>query len=90
MLTEYKPNRALRSVESSQLETPSFHTKQEESAVSYRRFHRALASGPTLTSGLCLYIGLLVAPATNTDKVMSNEVGLRLLCFTYIHLFVAT
>ncbi len=45
-------------------------------------------------SGLCLYIGLLAAPATNTVKVMSNEVGLRLLCcgmcFTYIHLFVAT
>ncbi len=50
-----------------------------------------------VTSGLCLYIGLLVA--TNTVKVMSNEAGLRLLyygmCFTYIHtsyihLFVAT
>ncbi len=45
-------------------------------------------------SGLCLYIGLLVAPATNTVKVISNEVGLRLLCcgmcFTYIHLFEAT
>ncbi len=47
-----------------------------------------------VTSGLCLYIGLLVAPATNTVKVISNEVGLRLLCcgmcFTYIHLFEAT
>ncbi len=49
----------------------------------YRWFHRA--------HGLCLYIGLLVAPL-NTVKVMSNEVGLRLLCcgmcFTYMHLFV--
>ncbi len=58
------------------------------------RFDRSHAPGPKLTSGLCLYIGLLVAPATNTVKVMSNEVGLRLLCcgmcFTYIHLFVAT
>ncbi len=47
--------------------------------------------GPKVTSGLCLYI---VAPATNTVKVMSNEAGLRLLyygmCFTYIHLFVMT
>ncbi len=58
----------------------------------YRQFHRA--PGPKVTSGLCLYIGLLVAPATNTVKGMSNEVGLRLLCcgmcFTYIHLFVVT
>ncbi len=62
--------------------------------VLYRRFHRPHASGPKVTSGLCLYIGLLVAPATNTVKVISNEAGLRLLyygmCFTYIHLFVAT
>ncbi len=33
-----------------------------------------------------------MAPATNTVEVMSNEVGLRLLCsgmcFTYIHLFL--
>ncbi len=59
-----------------------------------RRFDRAHASGPKVTSGLCLYIGLLVAPATDTVKVMSNEVGLGLLyygmCFTYIHLFVST
>ncbi len=34
MLTEYKPNRPLRSVGSSQLETPSVHTKQGESAFS--------------------------------------------------------
>ncbi len=58
----------------------------------YRRFHRSHAPGPRLTSGLCLYIGLLVA--ANTVKVMSNEAGLRLLyygmCFTYIHLFEAT
>ncbi len=43
-------------------------------------------------TGLCLYIGLVVSLATNTVKVMSYEVGLRLLCcgmcFTYIHLFV--
>ncbi len=58
----------------------------------YRWFHRAHAAGPKVTSGLCLYIGL-VAPDTNTVKVMSNEAGLRLcwgMCFTYIHLFVAT
>ncbi len=56
------------------------------------RFDRAHAPGPKLTSGLCLYIGLLVAPATNTVKVISNEVGLRLLCwcFMFIHLFEAT
>ncbi len=47
---------------------------------SYRRFHRSHAPGPKVTSGLCLYIGLLVAPATNTVKVISNEAGLRLLC----------
>ncbi len=35
MLTEYKPNRPLRSLESSQLETPRVHTKQGESAFSY-------------------------------------------------------
>jgi len=55
----------------------------------YRRFYWAKGN-----SGLCLYIGLLLSSATNTVKVMSNEVGLRLLrcgmCFTYIHLFVAT
>ncbi len=59
-------------------------------SVFYKRFHRAHAPGPKVTSGLCLYI--LVAPATNTVKVMSNEVVLRLLCcgmcFTYIHLFI--
>ncbi len=46
-------------------------------------------TGPKVTSGLCLYIGLL-----NTVKVMSNETGLRLLCcgmcFTFIHLFEVT
>ncbi len=35
MLTEYKPNRPLRSVGSSQLEIPRVHTKQGESAFSY-------------------------------------------------------
>ncbi len=35
MLTEYKPNRALRSLGSSQLEIPRVHTKQGESAFSY-------------------------------------------------------
>ncbi len=34
MLTEYKPNRALRTVGSSQLEIPRVHTKQGESAFS--------------------------------------------------------
>ncbi len=34
MLTEYKPNRPLRSLGSSQLEIPRVHTKQE-SAFSY-------------------------------------------------------
>ncbi len=47
----------------------------------------------SMLHGLCLYIGLLVAPL-NTVKVMSYEVKLRLLCcgmcFTYMHLFVAT
>ncbi len=48
--------------------------------------------GPKISSGLCLYIGLLVAPATNTVKVISNEVGLRLLYYgmcshTYIYLW---
>ncbi len=32
MLTEYKPNRPLRSLGSSQLEIPRVHTKQGESA----------------------------------------------------------
>ncbi len=35
MLTEYKPNRPLRSLGSSQLETPRVHTEQGESAFSY-------------------------------------------------------
>ncbi len=35
MLTEYRPNTALRSVGSSQLEIPSVHTKQGESDFSY-------------------------------------------------------
>ncbi len=35
MFTEYKPNRALRSLGSSQLEIPRVHTKQGESALSY-------------------------------------------------------
>ncbi len=35
MLTEYKPNRPLRSLGSSQLEIPRVHTKQGESALSY-------------------------------------------------------
>ncbi len=35
MLTEYKPNRPLRSIGSSQLEIPRVHTKQGESAFSY-------------------------------------------------------
>ncbi len=35
MLTEYKPNRPLRSLGSSQLEIPRIHTKQEESAFNY-------------------------------------------------------
>ncbi len=35
MLTEYKPNRPLRSLGSSQLEIPRIHTKQGESAFSY-------------------------------------------------------
>ncbi len=36
----------------------------------YRRFDRAHAPGPKVTSGLCLYIGLLVASSTNTVKVV--------------------
>ncbi len=35
MLIEYKPNRPLRSLGSSQLEIPRVHTKQRESAFSY-------------------------------------------------------
>ncbi len=35
MLTEYKPNRLLRSLGSNQLEIPRVHTKQGESAFSY-------------------------------------------------------
>ncbi len=39
MLTEYKPNRPLRSVGSSQLEIPRVHTKQGESVFSYYATH---------------------------------------------------
>ncbi len=39
MLTEYKPNRPLRSVGSSQLEIPRVHTKQGESDFSYFAVH---------------------------------------------------
>ncbi len=35
ILTEYKPNRPLRSLGSSQLEIPRVHTKQGESAFNY-------------------------------------------------------
>ncbi len=45
MLTEYKPNRPLRSLGSSQLEIPRVHTKQGESAFSYyaaRRWNQLL------------------------------------------------
>ncbi len=35
MLTEYKPNRPLRSVGSSQLEIPRVQTKQGEFTISY-------------------------------------------------------
>ncbi len=35
MLTEYKPDRALRSAGSRQLEIPRVHTKKGESAFSY-------------------------------------------------------
>ncbi len=38
MLTEYKPNRPLRSLGSSQLEIPRVHTKQGESTFSYYAF----------------------------------------------------
>ncbi len=42
---------------------------------SYANFITVCAcAGPKVTSGLCLYIGLLVAPATNTVKVI-NSVG---------------
>ncbi len=59
--------------------------------LEYRRFDRVHAPGQKVTSGLCLYIGLLVEPATNTVKETSNEAGLRCcgMCFTCIHLFVA-
>ncbi len=39
MLTEYKPNRPLRSVGLSQLEIPRVHTKQVESAFRYFAAH---------------------------------------------------
>ncbi len=39
MLTEYKPNRPLRSLGLSQLEIPRVHTKQGESAFSYYAAH---------------------------------------------------
>ncbi len=52
----------------------------------YRRFDRAHARGPKVSSGLCLYIGLLVTPATNTVKLISNEVGLRLLYYGMFHI----
>ncbi len=57
------------------------------------RFDRAHAPGPKLTSGLCLYIVLLVAPATNTVKVISNELGsgccaVGCVSHTYIHTFI--
>ncbi len=39
MLTEYQPNRPLRSLGSSQLEIPRVHTKQGESAFSYYATH---------------------------------------------------
>ncbi len=39
VLTEYKPNRPLRSLGSSQLEIPRVHTKQGDSAFSYYAAH---------------------------------------------------
>ncbi len=40
-------------------------------------------------SGLCLFTGLLVASSIKRSevKVMSNEAGLRGMCFTFIYLW---
>ncbi len=51
----------------------------------YRRFHRAHAPGRKLPVCVCI-LGWLVAPASNTVKVISNEVGLRLLCWDVFHI----
>ncbi len=50
------------------------------------------APGPKVTSGLCLYIGLLVAPATNTVKVMLGSGCCAVGCVscTYIYLWRPT
>ncbi len=48
MLTEYKPNRPLRSLGSSQLEIPRVHTKQEESAFSYYQLPEEIRCAKTL------------------------------------------
>ncbi len=60
------------------------------------RFDRAHAPGPKLTSGLCLYIGLLVARLQTRLKwlVMKWAQGCCAVgcvhIHTYIHLFEAT
>ncbi len=50
MLTEYKPNRPLRSLGSSQLEIPRVHTKQGESAFSYYELPEEIKCAKTLTT----------------------------------------
>ncbi len=50
MLTEYKPNRPLRSLGSSPLETPRVHTKQEESAFSYYQLPEEIRCAKTLST----------------------------------------
>ncbi len=50
MLTEYKPNRPLRSLGSSPLETPRVHTKQGESAFSYYELPEEIKCAKTLAT----------------------------------------
>ncbi len=50
MLTEYKPNRPLRSLGSSPLEIPRVHTKQGESAFSYYQLPEEIRCAKTLAT----------------------------------------
>ncbi len=85
MLSEYKPNRPLRSLGSSQLEIPRVHTKQGESTFSYSwnqlpeeiRCAKILATFKSRLKTICLAVHLL-----NEHCAMSE---LTALYFRYNH-----
>ncbi len=72
MLTEYKPNRPLRSLGSSQLEIPRIHTKQGESTFSYY----ATRSWNQLPEEIrCRDVSINHEPVENWFKYVTFQIG---------------